>query len=67
MFLSEDQVRELTDRSQAPAQVKRLIAMKIPYRYVPGGRVKVLSSDVEGSMAVEATAEPDFTVFDKRG
>lgn len=63
MFLTEDEVRELTDRSQAPAQVKRLEAMRIPYRYAPGGRVKVLASDVQRVPKAGSAEEPDFSVF----
>lgn len=62
MFLSEQEVRDLTDRIQAPAQVKRLVAMKIPYRYVVGGRVKVLASDIQRTPTSQ-TEEPDFSVF----
>lgn len=62
MFLTEQEVRDLTDRSQAPAQIKRLVAMKIPYRYVPGGRVKVLASEIQRTPKAQ-TEEPDFSVF----
>jgi Domain of unknown function (DUF4224) len=67
LFLSPEEVAELTDRHTAPAQVRRLKAMRIRFIYRKGGRVKVPRSEIEPAAEEHSqyALEPDFSVFDK--
>jgi Domain of unknown function (DUF4224) len=46
LFLTKEQLVELTDRHYSSLQEKALKHMKIPYRITPTGRIKVLLSDL---------------------
>ena len=65
LYLTPQEVVELTDKKTAPAQARRLKALGIPFRWAVGAPVKVLRSDVDGgrTAAPACSQEPDFTVF----
>lgn len=69
MFLTRQEIADLTDRETKPAQCRRLRAMKIPYLYEPGGEIKVLNSAIEHRSMEKVRPHyapaPDFTVFPK--
>lgn len=64
-YLTNSELADLTGKKTAPAQARRLQALKIPFRWAVGTPVKVLRSDVDGRppAAPEPAQEPDFTVF----
>jgi Domain of unknown function (DUF4224) len=68
LFLSPAELVELTDRHTAPAQVKRLQAMRIHYFWQKGGRVKVARNVIESpaANASKYALEPDFSIFNKK-
>jgi hypothetical protein len=70
LYLTPDEVCELTDRRTAPAQAKRLQAMGIRFIYRKGGKVKVAANDVPNLRPNDAShdedAEPDFSMFERR-
>lgn len=58
MFLTAEDLRELTDKKYAPAQRKVLDQMRIPYTNGFRGRPKVLRSSVEAVMGAVVKDEP---------
>lgn len=70
MFLTDEQVEELTHRTRRDAQVRALRFMGIEHRVRPDGSVAVLRSHVQrilGDGAVAAKAkkeiEPDWSAI----
>lgn len=64
LYLSPEELVELTDKKTAPAQARRLKALGIPFIWQPGMRVKVLRSAVlPKGEAQPPIPEPDFSVF----
>lgn len=51
MILSPDQLRLLTGKTRAPAQIKELRAMGVPYLTRSDGKPVVLADDVVASKA----------------
>lgn len=54
IVLTPDELRQLTGKAQARAQMRELTHMGVPYRVTTEGKVKVLRSDLTG----EAREEP---------
>jgi len=72
LFLTPDEVRELTDKATGPAQAKRLQQLGIPHLYKAPGRVKVARCAVPHLTPTERAAAneefapaPDFSMFAK--
>ncbi len=67
MFLSKDELRELTGRQMPSAQVRALRAMGIEHKVRPDGSVAVLRAHVEQVMGVaqdgriSGPAEPNWS------
>ena len=62
--LSNDELKELTEKTRKDKQAEALIAMGIRFTRLPSGRLKVLQSEVNRVMLggpVVTTEEPDFT------
>lgn len=55
MFLSDDDLRELTDKVKASAQARELEHMKIPFRVRRDGSLAVLRAHVESVTSAAAT------------
>lgn len=69
MFLTEDELRQLTGKKQWPAQARALRAMGIQHKTRPDGHVLVLRSHVEALLggaheAKVAVPEPDWSAID---
>lgn len=63
MFLTPEELRELTDKRVRPAQVRVLRAMGIEHRVRPDGSVVVLRSHVEkllGGDTKQSKKAPDI-------
>lgn len=58
MFLTADELRQLTDKPRPSAQARVLDFMGIPYRRRPNGTLAVLRIHVEGLPAAKMPAEP---------
>lgn len=70
MFLTREELKALTGRTQRPAQVAALRHMGIEHRVRPDGSVAVLRAHVERLLGAEETpdgklrkTEPDFDVL----
>jgi hypothetical protein len=57
MFLTPDELEELTHRKYGAWQARVLDDMKIRYRRRPDGTLAVLRSDVEGKQDVRRTPQ----------
>jgi len=64
--LSEDEKREVTDKSRATAQARAFKAMGIPFRLRFDGSLMVLRSDVLQGMVNSRPTEPDFSAIGGR-
>lgn len=71
MFLSSDEVRELTQRIQRAAQARTLRSMGIEHRARPDGSLAVLRAHVEQQLGAKetsprkkATTEPNWGALD---
>jgi len=53
MFLSAEQLAELTDRTQPAAQIRWLKRHRVPYWVSAAGRPKVRSEDLFGQQRTE--------------
>lgn len=69
MFLTPEDIEQLTDRQTKPAQCRRLRQLRIPFLFEPPGEIKVLLSAVEARsndrVRGQYKTEPDFTHFPK--
>lgn len=72
LYLTPEEVRELTDKATGPAQARRLQELGIPFIYKPPGRVKVarcvvphLAAQAPPAANQEFAPEPDFSMFAK--
>ncbi len=61
LFLTRDELVELTGKKRKSAQIRALAEMGIPYRVRPDGTPAVLRCDILGESAVERVPEPDFS------
>ena len=57
MFLSNDEITDLTNRQRSAAQVRALRAMGIEHRIRPDGTVAILRSHVEHLLGYSAGAK----------
>lgn len=68
MFLTAEQVKELTDRERCDAQIRMLRAMGIPHIVHPDGHPKVPDDYLERLLGEkkkkEKTEEPDWGNLD---
>lgn len=64
LFLTADELQELTGRKRPAAQERMLRRMKIDYIPHPEGP-RVLRRTVEGAAAVEDGWEPDYSAIRK--
>ncbi len=46
LYATRDTIRELTSYQRPSAQIRALVAMRIPYRVAPDGYPRVLLSDL---------------------
>lgn len=67
MFLSDQQLEELTGKTQHAAQIRALVRMRVPHRVRPDGRPLVLPADLQlQSTAKRKQQEPDYSaIIDK--
>lgn len=71
MFLTDDELAELTGRTRRPAQIKQLRGMCIQHLIRPDGCIVVLRSHVEGLLGgaqetkVQTPTLPDWDALDR--
>lgn len=67
LILSADEIAEVTERQQRPAQIRQLAAMGIPFRIRADGAPVVSRAAFDQAMGKGApkqrAVEPDFSMF----